>query len=550
MKNCGGVRLFWLILSICSCLLIVTSTLLGDHRTLSAVEGYESRFISLAPNITETVAYLGGADKLAAITNDCDYPEDILNRQRVGKYTYPNLEKIIALQPAVVLMETSADPRFKAKLKDLKINYLEYDFTSMKNYFGELRRMNYDLALQAEDKIDVLEKSWQTEYLSLNKKTAIVVWQNPLMAAGKNTFLADFFASLGCQNIITKAVRYPEINVEQLYKADIIFNASGRPWSLTDGQNIVELEADIYSRLSPRLLQSRPDIYQQIAQQKTPLVSAVSPKTMLWEYRFLRIMMALLAGAGLALAGLLYQAMLLNPLAEPYLLGVSSGAAVGALTGLLLNILPFVTAVPGALLALALVYFFARKKGKIDNNGLILSGVMVNAFCGALIMLSVFFAGDKTTSLMFWLMGDLGTGLMSQACCIGTVLLLTALFAFWQSGKIELLSVGDEQAESLGVEVSRLKTVLLFLVSALTALIVASVGIIGFVGLIIPHIVRMIFGERLGLNIFWTLFCGAVFLFLSDLLARSILPEIILPVGIITAILGVPFFVLVYKRID
>jgi iron complex transport system permease protein len=240
--------------------------------------------------------------------------------------------------------------------------------------------------------------------------------------------------------------------------------------------------------------------------------------------------------------------MLSNPLAEPYLLGVSSGAAVGALGGLLFNFPPFLTAVLGALLALALVYLLARKQGKVENNGLILSGVMINAFCGALIMLSVFFAGDKVNSLMFWLMGDLGASVWPQAWLIGAALLAAAFFAVWHSGRIELLSVGDEQAESLGVEVNRLKTFLLLLISALTAVIVASAGIIGFVGLIIPHLVKMLCGERLGLNIFLTLLGGASFLALSDLAARSILPEIVLPVGIITALLGAPFFALVYKK--
>ena len=551
MKSCGGVRLFWLILSICSLLATADARRLGFFKV-----------ISLAPNITETVAYLGGAHLLTGITNDCDFPLEIQHITKVGKYTYPDIEKIIALQPEAVLLESSADPRFKAKLKDLKIKYIEFDFTSMKNYFAELRRLNRILYIDSvisDEKIEELEKLWQEKYPPLNKKAAIVVWQTPLMAAGQGTFLSDFFDSLGCENILAKAVRYPEISLEQLYAAEIIFNISGKKWSLTEGQNVIDLDADIYSRLSPRLIQARAACLRQASLREREAQATAAAQTT-WsadrraqsirDYRILRLTMALLIGAGLALAGLLYQAMLLNPLAEPYLLGVSSGAAVGALIGLLFNILPFGTAICGALCALMLVYAFARKKNKIDNNGLILSGVMINAFCGALIMLSVFFAGDKVNSLMFWLMGNLGMGLWPQALVIGVLLVITAAFALWQSSKIELLSVGDEQAESLGVEVGSLKTILLILVSALTAVIVASAGIIGFVGLIIPHIVKMLFGERLGSNIFWTLIFGAVFLALSDMAARMILPEIVLPVGIITAVLGVPFFVLVYKRAD
>ncbi|MDR2428579.1 MAG: helical backbone metal receptor, partial [Candidatus Margulisbacteria bacterium] len=501
---------------------------------MSAEKLTASRFISLAPNITETAAYFGGLDKLVAVTNDCDYPAAVKNKPKVGKYTYPDLEKIIELQPAVVLLESSADPRFKNKLRDLRIDYREYDFSSLRNYFAELRRLNADLNLAAAEKIKNLNKLWQKKYPALDKKAAIVVWQNPPIVAGRDTFLADYFASLGCQNIIARTARYPEISPEQLYQADIIINLSGRPWTLTGGQPVVEPDTDVYLRLSPRLLQARGEMRNLLANVSGGW-SADRRAAALRDYRLLRLVMALLVGAGLALSGLLYQTMLSNPLAEPYLLGVSSGAAVGALGGLLFNCPPFFTAVLGALLALTLVYLLARKQGKLDNHGLILSGVMLNAFCGALIMLSVFFAGDKVNSLMFWLMGDLGTSVWPQALLSGVVLLLTALFAGWQSGKIELLSVGDEQAESLGVEVNRLKTFLLLLVSALTAVIVASVGIIGFVGLIIPHIVKMLFGERLGLNIFLTLLGGAVFLALSDLAARTILPEIVLPVGIITA---------------
>ncbi|MDR1113841.1 MAG: helical backbone metal receptor [Candidatus Margulisbacteria bacterium] len=520
-----------------------------SSAAMSAEKLAASRFISLAPNITETVVYFGGLQKLVAVTNDCDYPDAVKNLPKIGKYTYPDLEKIIALQPAVVLLESTADPRFKDKLRDLRIDYREYNFTSLRNYFAELRRLSADLDLDAADKIEDLNKLWQKNYPALHKKAAIIVWQNPPIAAGRDTFLADFFASLGCQNIISRTARYPELSPEQLYQADIIINLSGRPWTLTSGQQIVEPETDLYLRLSPRLIQARGEMRNLLANISGGW-SADRRAAALRDYRWLRLVLALLVGAGLALSGLLYQSMLSNPLAEPYLLGVSSGAAVGALGGLLFNCPPFFTAVLGALLALTLVYLLARKQGKIDNSGLILSGVMINAFCGALIMLSVFFAGDKVHSLMFWLMGDLGTGIWPQAWLIGAVLLVMTLFASWQSGKIELLSVGDEQAESLGVEVSRLKTFLLFLLSALTAVIVASTGIIGFVGLIIPHIVKMLFGERLGRNIFLTLFCGAVFLALSDLAARTVLPEIILPVGIITALLGVPFFVLVYKKAD
>ncbi|MDR1997801.1 MAG: helical backbone metal receptor [Candidatus Margulisbacteria bacterium] len=560
MKNCGAVRLFWLIFWSCSFLAAALpggrfdyagrtpDVLPADSERLvpgAAGAGRTDRYISLAPGITETVAYLGGLDRLAAVTNDCDYPAEAQTKTKIGKYTYPDLEKIIALQPAVVLLETAADPRFKAKLRELGIAYREYDLTSLSGYFRELRRLDRDLHLQAEAEIQRLERLWQQKLPPQNKKIVVLIWQNPLMAAGRRTFLDDFFAALGCENIV-KAPRYPNITPEQLYKADLIINLSGRPLA-EYALRTVELEQNVFLRLSPRLIAAKDAAWQAVS--GAPGVwSAAERQARLRDYRLLRLSLALLAGAALALSGLLYQSMLLNPLAEPYLLGVSSGAAVGALAGLLLDRLPFAPAAAGALLALALVYALARRQGKIENNGLILSGVMLNSFCGALIMLAVFFAGNKVNSLMFWLMGDLGAGSWLQAGLIGLTLLVTAGFALWQSSRIELLGVGDEQAESLGVAVGPLKSALLFLVSALTALVVASVGIIGFVGLIIPHVVKMLFGERLGLNILLTLLAGAGFLALSDLGARLLVPDIVLPVGIVTALLGAPFFALIYKR--
>ena len=498
MKNYGGVRLLWLILSICSLLLAD-----AGFAEVSAV-----RFISLAPNITETVAWLGGAGRLIGITNDCNYPPEVSGKTKLGKYTQPDMEKIIALQPAIVLLESTADPRFKVKLRDLNVVYYEYDFVAFKNYFEELRKLNTALALQSEVKIQELEKLWQKKLPPLNKKVVIVVGQRPPIAAGRGTFLSDFFTGLGCQNIVSGVARYPEVDPALFFKADLILDVSGQDWSLGRGLwPVVQLEQDIYARLSPRLLLAREEAHRQLSYYQW---TSAHKARLIREYRLLRIVMALLAGAGLALSGLLYQSMLLNPLAEPYLLGVSSGAAVGALCGLLLNVLPFGMAIAGAVCALLLVYTLARKKNKIENNGLILSGVMINSFCGALIMLAVFWAGSKVNSLMFWLLGDLGLANWTQAGLLAAALLAVTGFAFWQSPRIEILSVGDEQAESLGVETGTLKTFLLFLISALTALIVASVGIIGFVGLIIPHIVKMLCGEKLAVNVFAVIFQSIV----------------------------------------
>lgn len=269
----------------------------------------------------------------------------------------------------------------------------------------------------------------------------------------------------------------------------------------------------------------------------------------IFELRLSRVIIASLAGSSLALTGLLYQTVLQNPLAEPYLLGVSAGGALGAVSALFWGSgSPFLAAISGSLLALLVVFLFAQKQGSFDNTGLILSGVMVNAFCSAIIMLLVILAGSKVNSIMFWMMGDIGSAELKQSIFILPLLLFLALVVFIFSNSLDTLSLGEEQAESLGVDVQKIKIFVFVFSSLLTGLVVAVTGIIGFVGLVIPHISKMIFGEKIRNNILPVLIIGAGFTTFADLLARIIIPDSVLPIGILTAVIGVPFFISIFKR--
>jgi len=208
----------------------------------------------------------------------------------------------------------------------------------------------------------------------------------------------------------------------------------------------------------------------------------------------------------------------------------------------------FVYAVAGACLALLTVFLFANKRGKFDNSGMILSGIMVNAFCSALIMLMVILAGPKVNSIMFWLMGDIGSAALGNAIIIGIFLLLLTAVSLFFSNSLDALSLGDEQAVYLGINIRNLKITVFIISSLLTGLVVAAVGIIGFIGLVIPHISKMLLGEQLRKNIPLVLILGAGFTVLADLLSRTLIPDTILPIGILTAVIGVPFFILIYKR--
>jgi len=269
----------------------------------------------------------------------------------------------------------------------------------------------------------------------------------------------------------------------------------------------------------------------------------------IFNLRMVRIVIAALAGSSLALSGLLYQSILINPLAEPYLLGVSAGGALGAVLAISFGINNiFFFAVAGSILALLSVVSFANKKGHFDNTGLILSGVMINAFCSALIMLVIALAGTKINSMMFWLMGDIGSAEFEAVWTIIPVYFLLVVVSIVFSRSLDALSFGDEGAQYLGIDVKYLKLMIFILSSLLTGVIVATVGIIGFVGLVIPHIAKMLVGEHLIKTIPFALILGAAFMIIADLVSRTLITDTVLPIGVITALIGVPFFVMVYKR--
>jgi iron complex transport system permease protein len=279
----------------------------------------------------------------------------------------------------------------------------------------------------------------------------------------------------------------------------------------------------------------------------------------LWSLRLPRIILGATVGAALSIAGASLQGLLLNPLADPYLIGVSAGAAFGATLAIFLGLgeaagglYRILIAFAAALLTLLMVYRLALKRGRIGREAFILAGVVVGSFLWALVTLIMALArGGQLTNLISWLLGDFT--LVSSWASSGLALLLVAaaglaLYAFARD--LNLLALGEESAAQLGVEVERLKKVVILLAALLTAAAVAVSGVIGFVGLIIPHIVRRLWGPDHRLLLPASALLGAVFLVGADALARTALPPSELPVGVITSLLGAPFFcyLLVFSR--
>ena len=280
-------------------------------------------------------------------------------------------------------------------------------------------------------------------------------------------------------------------------------------------------------------------------------------RAILIQLRLPRAALAALVGGALGLSGCTFQALLRNPLAEPYVLGVSGGAAVGAVAVVVTGIgvvLPWMLplgAFLGALAAMALVLEVARRAspGRMDTRVLILSGVIIGAFFNAVILLLLSIADvESFRSAIFWMMGNLSgadwrsIGLLALLLLPGALALLSLARAF------NLLSRGEEVAFYLGAPVQRVKLTAYLAASLMVAAAVATAGVIGFVGLIVPHAVRLAWGNEHRLLLPASFLAGAAFLLVADTAARLVVAPAELPTGVVTAVAGVPFFVALLLR--
>jgi iron complex transport system permease protein len=277
-------------------------------------------------------------------------------------------------------------------------------------------------------------------------------------------------------------------------------------------------------------------------------------RMIVFDLRLPRILLGILVGAALSVAGASFQALLRNPLADPYVLGVSSGAALGSILALIiapgLALMPPIGAFIGAIATIAGVYFLGRREGQLDSTTLLLGGIISASFFSAIIMfLMTTLAGRDLRGMVFWLMGDLSTPISAGMQWVFTVGLIAATGAIYStSADLNLLLTGEREATHLGVDVTRVKLVVYVSASILTALAVSSSGAIGYVGLLIPHIVRLIFGSDYRLLIPASALCGAIAIVLADTLARTIVPPTELPVGAMTAMAGAPVFIYLLRR--
>ncbi|MFJ2753104.1 iron chelate uptake ABC transporter family permease subunit [Streptomyces sp. NPDC087297] len=278
-------------------------------------------------------------------------------------------------------------------------------------------------------------------------------------------------------------------------------------------------------------------------------------ESVLWNVRLPRVVLALLVGASLGCAGALMQGVFGNPLAEPGVIGISAGAAVGAVAAISLGLSFFgnwtitVCAFVAGLITVGSVYFLSRNGGKTEVVTLILTGIAVNAFAGALIGLFVFFADSgQVNQITFWQLGSLAQATWPKVLAVLPCALAGLLVAPLYSRRLDLLALGERPARHLGIDVERLRLALILVVALLTAAAVAVAGVITFIGLLVPHLLRMANGPGHRFLVPGSALAGALVLVAGDLAARTLAQPAELPLGVLTALLGSPFFFWLLRR--
>ena len=299
-----------------------------------------------------------------------------------------------------------------------------------------------------------------------------------------------------------------------------------------------------------------------VASVASALWSAVSASTgnlsaehqlILFNIRLPRIFLAMIVGAALAMAGAGYQALLRNPLADPYVLGVSSGAALAAILSMAYAgrypIVTPVAAFAGALATITAVYFLGRSGSQLSPYTLLLAGIVTASFLSALIMfVTSTLSGADLRGALFWLMGDLSSPSPVSLWWLGGAVIALGIVLYALAGDLNLLLMGEPEAEALGVNVRRTKLLVYVAASLATGIAVSVSGAIGYVGLLVPHLIRLFFGGDYRLLLPATALGGAIVLVLADTLARTVVAPTELQVGAVTAVVGAPVFIYLLRR--
>ncbi len=271
--------------------------------------------------------------------------------------------------------------------------------------------------------------------------------------------------------------------------------------------------------------------------------------------RIPRTISAIVVGMSLAISGAIFQTLFKNPLTEPYLLGISSGAALGVTIATVFNLINIIPGIWGTFIfafvfALLTAYIIFTLAGKNRSSLLILllSGLAINFFFSALNSLLLYFNRDKLENIIYWQMGSFSLSSYEKILFTMPIMILLIIILLFKTKELDVLLLSDDTALTIGVDVKKQRVMLLLITTLLTSFCVGLAGIIGFVGLIIPHIVKLLFGLKHKYVLPLSLYLGAIFTLLCDILSRTLIPNTEIPIGIITALFGAPFFLYILRK--
>jgi iron complex transport system permease protein len=272
----------------------------------------------------------------------------------------------------------------------------------------------------------------------------------------------------------------------------------------------------------------------------------------IFNLRLLRIAAAILVGSGLAVSGIALQAILRNPLAEPYLLGTSSGAGLTAVIAVILGVsriyMPL-AAFLGAVLSILIVYSLAKERGVIADKSLILSGVIISvAFSSVIVFLVSLFGNEAMHEMNWWLWGSLQVYDYKLLLLVALPVILGICLIYFFAQDLNAISMGEEEAMHLGIDTQNIKKIIILVTALITASLICICGIIGFVGLIIPHMMRLVVGPNHKVLIPTTCLAASVFMVFCDLFSRTLFSPLEIPIGVITAMIGAPVFIVLLKK--
>ncbi len=289
-----------------------------------------------------------------------------------------------------------------------------------------------------------------------------------------------------------------------------------------------------------------------------PVTWRDSTDNIIWTIRFPRVVMAFFVGAGLAISGILMQAMTKNSLADPYVLGISSGASCGAVAVIMYGFFSFagrfhtaVGAAIGAVVAISIAMSISSVGGKITSSQLVLAGIAVSTMFTAITNFMIYYTktgSDKVKTAMYWMMGSLNGADWASVGYVAIISIICIVVILFFTNSLDVLMLGDDAATTLGVNLRMIKISIIILCTILTGAIVSVSGVIGFVGLIIPHITRSLIGPKHGRLIPAAILTGGIFVILCDLISRVIVSPEELPLGVLTALFGAPFFLFLIRQ--